>query len=56
MDVSIASANLFPNDEFKTILSTKIEISCFIFLLRSGIFSISYKTSSILIFLKPLFL
>ncbi len=54
--VSIPSANLLPSDEFKTILSTKIEISCFTFLLSSGTFSISYKVSSILIFLKPLFL
>ena len=53
---SILSANLLPKDEFKTILSTNIEISCLIFLLRSGIFSMSYKKSSILIFLKPLFL
>ena len=44
IDVSIPSANLLPNDEFKTILSTRIEISCLIFLLSSGIFSISYKT------------
>ena len=55
-DVSILSANLFPKDEFKTILSTKIEISCLIFLLSSGIFSMSYKILSIFIFLKPLFL
>ena len=54
--VSIPSANLFPKLEFKIILSTKIEISCFTFLLRSGAFSISYNFSSILIFLKPLFL
>ena len=54
--VSILSANLLPNEEFIIILSTKIEISCLIFLFNSGTFSISYNTSSILIFLKPLFL
>ena len=31
--VSILSASLFPKEEFRTIRSTKIEISCFIFLL-----------------------
>ena len=56
IDVSIPSASLFPKDEFKTILSTRIEISCFTFLFNSGTFSISYKTLSILTFLKPLFL
>ena len=39
--VSIPSANLFPKDEFKTILSTRIDISCLIFLFNSGTFSIS---------------
>ena len=56
IDVSILSANRLPKDEFSIILSTKIEISCLIFLLSSGTFSISYKMSSIFIFLKPLFL
>ena len=56
IEVSILSANLLPKDELSTILSTKIEISCFNFLFNSGIFSISYKILSILIFLKPLFL
>ena len=56
IEVSIPSASRFPKDEFRTILSTSIEISCLIFLFSSGTFSISYKTSSILIFLKPLFL
>ena len=31
--VSILSANLFPIDEFNTILSTTIEISCLTFLI-----------------------
>ena len=39
--VSILSANLFPNEEFNTILSTKIEISCLTFLFSSGTFSMS---------------
>ena len=39
--VSTLSANLFPKSEFNTILSTSIDISCFIFLFSSGIFSIS---------------
>ena len=56
IEVSILSASRFPKVGFKTILSTSIDISCLIFLLISGTFSISYKTSSILIFLKPLFL
>ena len=56
IDVSILSANLLPKDEFITTLSTRIEISCFIFLFSSGTFSISKRTSSIFIFLKPLFL
>ena len=55
IDVSIPSANLFPKEELRTILSTKIEISCLIFLLSSGTFSISYNVSSIFIFLNPLF-
>ena len=46
----------FPNDEFITILSTKIEISCLSFLFNSGTLSISYNWSSTLIFLNPLFL
>ena len=50
------SANLFPIDELRIIRSTKMDISCFTFLFNSGTLSISYKTSSILIFLKPLFL
>ena len=50
------SANLFPNLEFKTILSTKTEISCLSFLSKFGDFSISYKILSILIFLNPLLL
>ena len=54
--VSTLSANLFPNDEFITILSTKIEISCLSFLFNSGTLSISYNWSSTLIFLNPLFL
>ena len=41
IDVSIPSANLFPKDEFNTILSTRIEISCLIFLFNSGILSMS---------------
>ena len=56
IDVSIASANLFPKDVFNTILSTRMDISCLIFLFNSGAFSISYKTLSIFIFLNPLFL
>ena len=56
IEVSILSASLFPREELRIILSTRIEISCLIFLFNSGIFSISYKTSSILIFLNPLFL
>ena len=56
IEVSMPSASRFPKVEFRTILSTSIDISCLIFLLSSGTFSISYKTSSILIFLKPLFL
>ena len=55
IEVSILSASLFPKDEFKTIRSTNIEMSCLIFLFNSGTLSISYKLSSILIFLKPLF-
>ena len=39
--VSILSANLFPNFEFRTIRSTIIDISCFIFLFRFGKSSIS---------------
>ena len=42
--------------EFKTILSTNIEISCLIFLFSSGISLISYNFPSIFAFLKPLFL
>ena len=33
---SMLSANLLPKFEFNTILSTSIEISCFIFLFKSG--------------------
>ena len=53
--VSILSASLFPIDEFNTILSTTIEISCFIFLFNSGkfvnfiIFSVDFNL------LKPFF-
>ena len=54
-DVSTLSANLLPKVEFITILSTSIDISCFIFLFNSGTLSISYNSSSIFIFLKPLF-
>ena len=46
----------FPKVELSTILSTRIDISCLTFLFNSGIFSMSYNTSSILILLKPLFL
>ena len=42
-DVSIDSANLFPYEEFKIILSTSTEISCCTFLLSSGTFSVSYR-------------
>ena len=38
---SILSANLFPKDEFRTILSTRIYMSCLIFLFNSGTLSIS---------------
>ena len=55
-DVSTASARRFPNEEFITILSTKIQISCLIFLFNSGTLSISYNMLSILIFLNPRFL
>ena len=41
IEVSIASASLFPREELTTILSTKIEISCLIFLFNSGTFSMS---------------
>ena len=54
--VSTLSANLFPSEEFNTILSTSTDKSCFTFLFNSGTFSISYRISSILIFLNPLFL
>ena len=50
------SANLLPNFELRTILSTRTEISCLSFLSKLGDFSISYKTLSILIFLNPLLL
>ena len=40
-DVSILSASLLPKDELRTILSTRMDISCFIFLFNSGTFSIS---------------
>ena len=56
IDVSIPSASLLPNDEFKIIRSTNIEISWLVFLFNYGALSISYNLSSILIFLKPLFL
>ena len=56
IEVSIPSASLLPKDEFKTIRSTNIEILCLVFLFNSGTLSISYYLSSILIFLKPLFL
>ena len=39
--VSILSASLFPRLEFKTILSTTIEISCLTFLFKFGKSSIS---------------
>ena len=39
--VSILSASLLPNLEFKTILSTTIEISCLTFLFKLGKSSIS---------------
>ena len=39
--VSILSASLFPNLEFKTILSTIIDISCLTFLFKFGKSSIS---------------
>ena len=39
-DVSMLSASLFPNDEFKIIRSTNMEISCLVFLFNSGILSI----------------
>ena len=54
--VSTLSANLLPNDAFRTILSTKTEISCLSFLFNSGTSSISYNLLSTLIFLNPLFL
>ena len=41
IDASILSANLLPKEEFKIILSTKIDISCLTFLFSSGIFSMS---------------
>ena len=55
-EVSILSASRFPRFEFKTILSTKIEISCLVFLFSSGTSSIFYRIPSTLIFWKPLFL
>ena len=54
--VSTLSANLFPKFEFKIILSTIIEISCLIFLLRFGNSSILRYLPSTFIFEKPLFL
>ena len=54
--VSTLSASRFPILEFKTILSTNIEISCLIFLFSSGISLISYSFPSTFAFLKPLFL
>ena len=41
IEVSILSANLLPRDELRTILSTKIEMSCLIFLFNSGTLSMS---------------
>ena len=48
--VSILSANLFPKAELRTILSTNIEISCFIFLFSSGISSILYNLTAARVF------
>ena len=45
-----------PRFEFKTILSTRTDISCLSFLSKLGVFSISYKILSIFIFLNPLLL
>ena len=54
--VSTLSANLFPKLEFKIILSTIIEISCFTFLFKFGNSSIFRYFPSTLIFENPLFL
>ena len=54
--VSTLSANLFPKFEFNIILSTIIDISCLIFLLRLGNSSIFRYLPSTLILEKPLFL
>ena len=54
--VSTLSANLLPRFEFRIILSTIIEMSCLIFLLRSGNSSIFKYFPSTFIFEKPLFL
>ena len=54
--VSTLSASLFPMLEFKIILSTTIDISCFIFLFKFGKSSILRYSPSTLILVKPLFL
>ena len=54
--VSTLSASLLPKFEFNIILSTIMEISCFIFLFRSGNSSILRYFPSTFIFEKPLFL
>ena len=48
--VSILSANLFPKDELIIILSTKIDISCLIFLLSSELFQYHIKLHQFLFF------
>ena len=54
--VSTLSANRFPIVEFSITLSTIIDISCLIFLFKSGNSSILSYFPSTLIFVKPLFL
>ena len=54
--VSTLSASLFPNFEFRIILSTTIEISCFSFLFKFGKSSILNIYHQLLILEKPLFL
>ena len=54
--VSTLSASLLPRFEFKIILSTIIDISCLIFLFKSGNSSIFKYFPSTLIFEKPRFL
>ena len=54
--VSTLSASLFPRLELRITLSTIIEISCLIFLFKSGNSSILRYFPSTLILVKPLFL